>query len=87
LHPNEEIDMIIEPGKTLVLAEADGTRGSAPAAHRLHIHYTVRAVRHYPIDFAELEPVGGGKIRTATISMLERLASDAESFSQGSPRG
>lgn len=53
--------MIIKPGHTLTIHDLHG-----------HTDYTVRAVRHYPIDFVELEPLTGGSIYTAPMSVIER---------------
>ncbi|GAB20330.1 hypothetical protein GOEFS_110_00590 [Gordonia effusa NBRC 100432] len=56
--------MIIEPGKLLRFTDKNG----------LGMTYMVHAVRHFPIDFVELEPCSGGPRKTMPISILEKLA-------------
>lgn len=55
--------MKIEPGSTLHLSTDRGQ----------DVAYTVTAVRHYPIDFAELQPCLGGPRRTVQLSWLSQL--------------
>lgn len=55
--------MNIEPGRTLHLSGQDGSDAE----------YTIRAVRHFPIDFVELEPCDGGPRQTMPLSTLESV--------------